>query len=316
MSHPETQVRTPAKRVDQALLKRMFAQELERRFPKGIKIVGRSGRKLRLDMTPGLSVDEQCRLKAELKLYAADPSRLDEFVKKLKDVEPASRERIADTLVAMAAADGSVHPDEVRQLEKLFRIMSFDQRALYARLHEGAASARSSSRRSESDDLPEIIPAGETVASTPIPPPPPAARKPKSAITVDSSRLQAIREETRVAAGLLAEIFADELEPAAEMSPVVENEPDTEGELFEGLERRYGSLLLELRERGEWAASEFAHLAREAGLMPAVVFDVLNNWALDLFDELLLEDVDPVIINLELLPNASGIGHPTHQMAR
>lgn len=265
----------------------------------------------RIDMTPGLSGDEKCRLKAELKVYAADPARLDEFAKKLKDVDPASRERIADTLVAMAAADGSVHPDEVRQLEKLFRIMSFDRRALYARLHEGAASARSSSRRSESDDVPEIIPASETVASTPIPPPPPAERKAKPAIMVDASRLQAIREETRVAAGLLAEIFADEPEPAAEISPVMENELATEGELFEGLERRYGSLLLELRERGEWAASEFARLAREAGLMPAAVFDVLNNWALDLFDELLLEGDDPVIINLELLPNTSGIGQVT-----
>ena len=111
-----------------------------------------------------------------------------------------------------------------------------------------------------------------------------------------------------MAAELLSDIFADDAEPTPEPLPVEIDEPEAAGDLFEGLERRYGALLLELRVRGEWAADEFGRLAREAGLMPAAVINALNDWALDLFGELLLEGEDPIAINLELLPLPAGSG--------
>lgn len=260
----------------------------------------------RIDGEPDLSIDERQRLKAELTVGLEDPRRLDDFAKKLKDVDPNSRARIADTLIAMATADGTIHPDEVRQLERLFRLMSLDAAALYAHLHNGAVLTHGEMKATNDDDIPEIIPPDQAAATIPIPPPPLPSRK--TSIRVDASRLEAIREETRMAAELLSDIFADDAEPTPEPLPVEIDEPEAAGDLFEGLERRYGALLLELRVRGEWAADEFGRLAREAGLMPAAVINALNDWALDLFGELLLEGEDPIAINLELLPLPAGSG--------
>lgn len=260
----------------------------------------------RIDGEPDLSDDERQRLKAELTASLDNPKRLDDFTKKLKDADPASHARIADTLVAMATADGTVHPEEVRQLERLFRLMSLDTASLYGRLHDGAAANRGRVAQISDDDVPEIIPPDQASAATPIPPPPLPGRT--ATVRVDSSRLEAIREESRRARELLSTIFADELQETPEPPPVEPEDPETSGELFEGLERRYGALLLELRARAEWAADEFARLAREAGLMPAAVINVLNDWAFDIFDEPLLEGDDPITINLQLLPLPTGSG--------
>ena len=260
----------------------------------------------RIDAEPDLSEDERQRLKAELTASLDNPKRLDDFAKKLKDADPASHARIADTLVAMATADGTVHPDEVRQLERLFRLMSLDPASLYGRLHDGAAVNRGRVITAKDDEAPEIIPPDQAYAATPIPPPPLPGRTP--AVRVDTSRLEAIRKETRKASELLSEIFADDAEQISDPLAVEVDEPETTGDLFEGLERRYGALLLELRARSEWAADEFARLAREAGLMPAAVINVLNDWAFEIFDEPLLEGDDPITINLQLLPLPAGSG--------
>ena len=260
----------------------------------------------RIDAEPDLSDDERQRLKAELTASLDNPKRLDDFAKKLKDADPASHAHIADTLVAMATADGTVHPEEVRQLERLFRLMSLDTASLYGRLHDGAAANRGRVVQTCDDEAPEIIPPDQAYVTVPIPPPP--LPGPTATVRVDTSRLEAIREESRKARELLSTIFADDAEQALEPPPIEPEETETSGDLFEGLERRYGALLLELRVRGQWATDEFARLAREAGLMPAAVINVLNDWAFDIFDEPLLEGDDPITINLQLLPLPTGSG--------
>ncbi|MDP2781665.1 tellurite resistance TerB C-terminal domain-containing protein, partial [Devosia sp.] len=124
---------------------------------------------------------------------------------------------------------------------------------------------------------------------------------------VDTSRLAAIREETRAASDVLASIFIDEPELGTPTAPI-EDTPAAIDDMdrFEGLERRYSLLLTKLGASEEWSSSEFGSLVREAGLMPAAAIEVLNNWSLDMFDELLLEGDEPIIVNLHLLPHDTG----------
>jgi hypothetical protein len=72
--------------------------------------------------------------------------------------------------------------------------------------------------------------------------------------------------------------------------------------MFDGLQQRYHSLVIELREHESWTANDFENLVRAAGLMPGAARNAVNEWAMDHFDELLIEGDGPYVINSYLLP--------------
>ncbi|MER9585874.1 TerB N-terminal domain-containing protein [Mesorhizobium sp. M0276] len=254
----------------------------------------------KIDEAPGLSRDERVRLKAELKVCAADAGRVLDWTKRIGDVPADRREDLADELVAVAAADGTLHAREVSQLEKLFRQMGLDENSLYSRLHGSVAPQ--TRPRDGNDDLPLVIPAGVQPPSIPVSPAPPRAPTTR----VDISRLEAIRRETRTTSSVLADIFVDEAEPPIELQPAIEEIEKSNGDTrFDGLERRYAWLLSQLIEQENWTASDFERLVRGADLMPGAAKQALNDWSLDRFDELVLDGEDPVIVNASLFSEAT-----------
>jgi uncharacterized tellurite resistance protein B-like protein len=249
----------------------------------------------RIDEAPGLSTDERVRLKAEIKVCAADGSRVVDWTKRIGDVPEDRREDLADELVAIATADGTLHPREVSQLEKLFRQMDLDEHSLYLRLHGSAAPLNRP--HDGNDDLPLVIPAGIQLPGIPVSPEPTRA----PATRVDISRLEAIRRETRTTSSVLADIFVDEAEPPIELPPAIEETKASNADArFDGLERRYAWLLSQLIEQEIWTSSDFERLVRGADLMPGAAKQALNDWSLDRFDELVLDGEDPVIVNTVL----------------
>lgn len=254
----------------------------------------------KVDEAPGLSMDQRVRLKAEIKVCAADASRVMDWTKRIGDVPADRREDLADELVAVAAADGTLHAREVSQLEKLFRQMGLDENSLYSRLHGSVAPLKRP--RDGNDDLPLVISAVIQPPGIPVSPAsagPPATR-------VDISRLEAIRRETRSTSSVLADIFVDEAEPPIELQPAIEEVETSNGDArFDGLERRYAWLLSQLIEQETWTASDFERLVRNADLMPGAAKQALNDWSLDRFDELVLDGEDPVIVNASLFSDAT-----------
>lgn len=244
----------------------------------------------KIETAGGLSADERTRLKAELGLVEKDSARLSEWTKRLKDVPLSAKNVLAAELVDIAASDGAVHAAEVKALEGLFKRMGLDQQYLYTLLHESGSSRK--------DDEPStIIAATEGVSGSPIPPEPAM----RTVSKIDLSRLNAIRTETRATASVLADIFLDETE-TSEAPSTIEVEIE-EHDMFEGLERRYGSLVTELLSQETWAAADFDILARTAGLMPGAAREAVNDWAMDRYDDLLIEGDGPFVINSHLLPS-------------
>ena len=234
----------------------------------------------RIGLATDLSGDEKRRLEAELTLNEKDPARLDDWLKRLKDVPERARDAIAAELVALASADGDLNADEVRKLEAIFKRLGIDQKSLYERLHAGSSATRT---------------AGHASAPTPK-----TATSP-SPTRINLSRLQNIRLETRVTSNVLADIFVDEEEEAVALLPEIPVEAP-QSELFEGLEQRYGAFLTEILQRSSWSKDDFEHLARDASLMPGAAKEAINDWALDRFDELMIEGDDELDINRHLLP--------------
>lgn len=184
----------------------------------------------------------------------------------------------------MASADGYLHADEIRKLEFIFQRMGLAKTDLYDRLHSGSNTAAKMAAATTED-----CSAGISIA--------------KPVTQIDLSKLHNIRSETSVTANVLAGIFADEDSGISELISVEANTAAPESGSFEGLEHRYGALLSELRLQASWAVSDFNRLARDAGLMPGAAREAINDWAMECFDELLIEGEDLVCISLHLLPS-------------
>ncbi|HBF30466.1 MAG TPA: hypothetical protein DDW73_12720 [Rhizobium sp.] len=235
----------------------------------------------RIQQAPDLTENDRLRLIAEVRLNEARPERLDDWMKRLKDIPPDAREAVATELISMAVADGELHADEIRKLELIFKRMGLAVNGLYDRLHSAHATREDPS---------------VAVRSRPAPV---GTKSP----AIDITRLQSIRSETRITSSVLADIFTDEEEAAPISIEPVPDDVTSDGERFDGLEQRYGSLLMELIARQSWSAADFERLVREGGLMPGAAKEVINEWALDRFDDLLLEGDDPVDVNVHLLPS-------------
>ena len=245
----------------------------------------------RINSASGISAAERLRLRAEVAINDLDSARLDEWSKRLKDVPVSARQNLASELVAVAAADGTLHASEIKKLEVLFKRMGLDPQSLYHLLHE------SNNARREDDEVSFIIEAADEPIAVPIP------REPTklSGTRIDLGRLNAIRSETRITASVLADIFVEE-EQAVELLVAPEPAAVDDGGVFDGLERRYGFLVTELATQASWSSADFEGLVRSAGLMPGAAREAINDWALDRFDELFIEDDDPIVINSYLLP--------------
>lgn len=243
-----------------------------------------------LMQNPNLVDDERVRLKAELAISELNPSGLDEWSKRLKDLSAPTRTAIAAELVVIAAADGKLHSAEIKKLEGLYKRMGMDPQSLYALLHE------SGSKRRDDDDLALIVPPGEVTHGIPIPRPPAATTS-----SIDVNRLMAIRNET-IATTIILEGILGDVEETVE---VVMPEPELieDGGIFDGLELRYNALVAELRSQSEWSRADFETLASNASLMPGAALIAINEWSLERFDELLIEGDDPLTINAYILPS-------------
>ena len=253
--------------------------------------------------TPGLTVSETNRLQAELCALLADPITLADLTKLLKGTPAAERRMLSRVAIQLVTADGDVDAHEVAFVEKLYRAIGLSTEGLYGELHAAVA----------------VDPEQATIFSSPATGAPFANGKPDglrdsngSPYGLDMARLATIRAETAGAADLLANIFQDDgpEEPESTAPRHVENdageyttqEMAASDSVSDGLDRRHHALLVELAERPEWPREDFDRLVRSAGLMPGAARVTLNSWALDSFDDLLLDGEEVVAINQQVLP--------------
>lgn len=237
----------------------------------------------RQDLTP----NEAFRLQADIVWLRSNPVTLAEMKAQLRELPEAQRSALSVAVAGIATADGQVESAEVTLLERMFRQMDVPKAVLYGQLqqrYEADAAAIDA-------EVPEIVAPG-AAAGTPIPPP--TATKP--ALGLDTARLARIRQETHRAATILSEVFADDdASEAAEASPpsVPPEETSANGD---GLNNRFRNLIREVTERESWSQPEFAHLVGALGFMPGAAQEMLNAWALDTHDDMLLEEDGPVLI--------------------
>ncbi|RJL32608.1 TerB N-terminal domain-containing protein [Bailinhaonella thermotolerans] len=116
------------------------------------------------------------------------------------------------------------------------------------------------------------------------------------AVRLDPAVIAAKLAETARVGNLLLEIFEEDARPASPAPP-----PPAAAAPVAGLDGGHSGLVRELARFGEVSRGEFEELAARWGLLPEGAIDRVNQAALDLRDEPLLEGDDPIRVNTELL---------------
>lgn len=225
----------------------------------------------------GITSSEKSRLLANLQWLIAVPPDLSLLRKNLKQASAEQHAAIRKIAIAMAHADSVVSAKEVGGLEKIYRVLGLDPGAVYADIHSGGDDEPIAVRRASPSSAGEPLPREEEVASHhPI---------------LDTDRIDAIRRETTEVSNVLGDIFgdggfgSDETDPEDIESTAMGGVPR-----YDGLDTRHSAFLSELVQRHHWPEKDFAMLAERHGLFSGGCLETINEWSIESFDGLLIEE--------------------------
>ena len=245
----------------------------------------------------GLDEAEVPRLRAHLRWLVAVSPGLAGVKKRLEATSDAMRGKIAAFLVSVAGADGRLDASEVRTLQRIYRLLGRDEDEVFATLHDLEA------QRIADDDGPVVVrAAGVEEVGVAIPPPP---AKASSTIRLDMERVKVKLAETATVSAMLADVFTDDVDAERHEQPIApwSTSPDVdkvEG-VIAGLDERYSKLLRQVNADKSLSREKFEDLASGLGLLPDGALDVLNERAIELFGEPVLEGDEDLTINYAAL---------------
>jgi len=236
-----------------------------------------------------LTEAEQTRLNAHLTWAVESRAKLAGIRQRLEALTRAQRTSIGDFLVTVATADGVTSPREVKTLSRIYELLGLDPDRVHQRLRPTHTLGR---------------PPGSTATT---------GRKPTAGIGLDQAAVAAKLRESEEVAALLSAVFTDEDTPPdtpARQAPAAPAAPQQNGRppapqsappTVAGLDAAHSALLRSLAERSTWPRSDFHALAARHGLMPDGAVDTLNELALDVTGNPVIDGDDPMDIDTDVL---------------
>jgi len=226
----------------------------------------------------GLNDHEQRRLRANLAWFVAVPPDMVLLRRKLKDTGTDQQTAIRSALVAAAHADGMVKPEEVAELEKVYRALGLDPNLVYSDLHAGGVQGAPTRVRAAQPGAP-----GEKIPVEPSATPQ----------RLDAARIASIRQDTDRVSAVLAEIFAVD-------GPEDDSKEVAAVSVLAGLDAKHTALIREVITRQHWSDEEFFELVARHGLMVAGALETINEWAFAAHDEALLDEYEGYDVSLDI----------------
>lgn len=148
------------------------------------------------------------------------------------------------------------------------------------------------------------------LAGEPIPPLP---QRHETGLTLDPTRIEEILRDSRGAGIQIGLVLKDASPTEATEEPGPGDDAGIQTEMnsetvsvLNSLDERYRPFLEGLlrREQQEWHGKDFEQLVREHGLMVSAAIGAINEWAEQVLGDFLIEDGDPVVVNVSLLRKA------------
>lgn len=216
-----------------------------------------------------LAPHETARLHAHLDWLKVTPVSLTSLKARFAPLPSSTREALAASMATLTQVDGSVTPDEIKFLEKVYKALGVDAKRVYGDVH----AADTTGARQQSS---------------------------KSGFALDHGRIAVLQRDTERVSALLADIFKEEITenamPAdAELAPEVESD----GRLW-GLDEVHTAFVHLLLSRPTWSRNELEDAASDLGLMLDGALDRINEASFDANDLPLTEGDDPLEVSADV----------------
>ena len=221
-----------------------------------------------------VTTSERVRLNANLAWMIAVPPDLNLLRNRLRNATAEACSMFGQLAVAAAGADGTIDPEEIRVIERLYTAMGLDRERVYTDLHALTSAPE-----------PITVRAADPATSEFAIPPPPQA--PAGTVKLDATRVSAVMADTARVSQVLGEIF---VEPDYEDEDGSEERVEVgEDNGFGGLDAPHSAVVSVLITRSQWTEDEFVALADEHQLLAAGALETINEWAFGRFDESLVD---------------------------
>lgn len=230
-----------------------------------------------IDAWVHLTPAHQRRLKARARLLMDSPVSIASMKKKVEPLGLPDREAIASFAAMMVQMDGIASPEEIKLLEKVYKLLGFERDKVYSDVHAAASS-------------PPTVAAVEKVLEK---------KGTTGGFTLDQAKIAALQQDSERVSALLVDIFTEESEPeAAEPPPADEQETNNSVLGLDGAHSAFARMLLS---RPSWQRDELSDVAQDLEIMLDGALERLNEAALDNFDIPFAEGDDPVEITPEIV---------------
>lgn len=227
-----------------------------------------------IDKWQHLTPSSQRRLKARVRLLMVAPVSLAVLKKKVERLDTATKEAIATFTATLVQADGVVSPDEIKFLEKVYKLLGVDTKKVYSDVHQAVTA--------ESKQEAAVTTSGST-------------------FKLDSARIASLQRDSAKVAALLSGIFVED-EPVAEpvaVAPAEIEDAPTDTRIL-GLDESHSAFVRLLMSRPSWERDELNNVALDLDLMLDGALERVNEVALDTFDIPFAEGDDPIEVNSEI----------------
>jgi len=239
-----------------------------------------------------LPPQSRARMEAKLCLLRAEPTSFSSVRRRAKELDDTQKQAVASFLLLVAAADGQITKAEIAALSKLYKSLGLDPDSIHAELHSLMASGqravaregepvqvRNARKLSDEFDLPE-----EKIDAD-------------GTITLNSELIQELQEDTEEAMRILGKVFADD---GPEEAPDKDEQADDANDGRPNLNQAHEELLLELLRLEEVTRDRWNALCETRGLLPEAAVDAINDAILETFEERLIVEMDPIVIESDV----------------
>jgi len=210
------------------------------------------------------------------------PQNISGLKQKLSGASTAEKNAISQILISVALADGRIDPKEVKQIEKMYANLGLDKDQVVRDLHNLSVATE-----------PVTVGLRELETSFTIPKPGIESKR----FTLNDVLIKIREEETQQVKSLLEDIFTEKIEretpPAPEVA-TIRITPITE------LDQAHLNLFNLLISKEKWDRAALYDKCKEMGLMIDGAMEVLNEWSFTYANAPLIEDGDPVYIDVNL----------------
>lgn len=224
-----------------------------------------------IDHRTTLSTTEKNSLHAYLLWRLHAPVNMTGLKARLEKLSGKEKGIVSQILIRVALADGTIDPNEIKQLEKLYTALGLDKTSVASDIHQVSAT-KIATKAATSQQSTEY-----------------------ASVQLDANTLALHESETQAVQTMLGAIFTDDDEITDNEEEAAEDTSDSR------LDTKHLKLYTQLLKKDEWPRDELQLLCKELGLMPDGAIEAINEWSYEIVDAPVLEDDGNILLDREIV---------------